>query len=165
MVTWLSSLSTFFTSSSLDSAAAAASGAGEIDLVVDKGTADALFLYADPAPAIDAYLAQVSALLRRGTRSHGLFLVVSCARVDGILTGHGKPLLLEHIDRRRPQLRERNAAFVCLEHRELEVENLRTTLVANCVGIQVQRSYPVQPHGIPNDLAKRQCPSIFHHIS
>ncbi len=103
-------------------AAAAASGAGEIDLVVDKGTADALFLYADPAPAIDAYLAQVSALLRRGTRSHGLFLVVSCARVDGILTGHGKPLLLEHIDRRRPQLRERNAAFVCLEHRELETD-------------------------------------------
>ena len=99
------------------------SGLGKLDLIFDKGTADALFLYQQPEIAISAYLRQVSMLLRPKDVSsgeiemkhRGIFLVVSCARVDGILNGHGKPLLLKHIEETQKQKQRR------LDHQGEEV--------------------------------------------
>ena len=61
----------------------------------DKGTADALLLFDEPAVAIRAYLGEMRALLSGG----GGFLVVTCLREEGgILRGRGRPRLLRHIN-------------------------------------------------------------------
>ena len=64
------------------------------DVAFDKGTADALFIYDDARSGsddhVDRYLAELEAILEP---RRGLFVVVACAREDGILQGSKAPRL------------------------------------------------------------------------
>lgn len=70
-------------------------GEPHADVIFDKGTFDALFLYADPDRAVRAYLRGARRLL---AARRGVLVVVGCARTDGILQGTGAPRLRDYLD-------------------------------------------------------------------
>ncbi|KAK7242141.1 methyltransferase [Aureococcus anophagefferens] len=70
-------------------------GEPHADVIFDKGTFDALFLYADPDRAVRAYLRGARRLL---AARRGVLVVVGCARTDGILQGTGAPRLRGFLD-------------------------------------------------------------------
>uniref|UniRef100_A0A7S3K1V3 Methyltransferase domain-containing protein n=1 Tax=Aureoumbra lagunensis TaxID=44058 RepID=A0A7S3K1V3_9STRA len=68
------------------------------DVVFDKGTADALFLYDDSIHGtndhVKVYLDEISHILHP---DHGIFLVAACARQDGILHGSQAPRIWTNV--------------------------------------------------------------------
>ncbi|KAH8052189.1 methyltransferase [Aureococcus anophagefferens] len=67
-------------------------GEPHADVIFDKGTFDALFLYADPDRAVRAYWRAAA------SPGAGVLVVVGCARTDGILQGTGAPRLRGFLD-------------------------------------------------------------------